>query len=71
MWVKNEVKFRDGYVSDLASCADIKGGKFSGMKSHDAHVFMERLFPFIFAELLPRNVHQAISGIFTLQSSLY
>ncbi|KAG7588624.1 putative transposase Ptta/En/Spm plant [Arabidopsis suecica] len=55
-WVKSEVKFPDGYVADLASCANIKAGKFSGMKSHDNHVFMERLLPFVFAELLPRNV---------------
>lgn len=60
--VKHEVKFPDGYASDLASCVDIDGGKFSGMKSHDCHVFMERLLPFIFAELLPRNVHLALSG---------
>ncbi|KAG7548108.1 Transposon En/Spm-like [Arabidopsis suecica] len=53
----------DGYVADLASCADINAGKFSGMKSHDCHVFMERLLLFVFAELLPRNVHLALSGI--------
>ncbi|KAG7528519.1 hypothetical protein ISN44_Un175g000020 [Arabidopsis suecica] len=62
-WVKSEVRFPDGYVADLASCADINAGKFSGMKSHDCHVFMERLLPFVFAELLPRNVHLALSGI--------
>ncbi|KAG7536908.1 hypothetical protein ISN44_As13g008310 [Arabidopsis suecica] len=62
-WVKSEVKFPDGYVADLASCADINAGKFSGMKSHDSHVFMERLLPFVFAELLPRNVHLALSGL--------
>ncbi|KAG7556996.1 Transposon En/Spm-like [Arabidopsis suecica] len=62
-WVKSEVKFPDGYVADLASCADINAGKFSGMKSHDSHVCMERLLPFVFAELLPRNVHLALSGL--------
>lgn len=45
-WVKNDVKFPDGYVADLDSCADINGGKFTGMKNHDCHVFMERLLPF-------------------------
>ncbi|XP_024009381.1 uncharacterized protein LOC112084472 [Eutrema salsugineum] len=57
------VQFPDGYAADLASCADIEKGKFSGMKSHDCHVFMERLLPFIFAELLDRNVHLALSGV--------
>jgi len=60
--VKYEVKFSDGYSSELASCVDLENEKFSGMKSHDCHVFMERLLPFIFAELLDRNVHLALSG---------
>nr|AAF79675.1 F9C16.30 [Arabidopsis thaliana] len=51
--VKHDVRFPD----------DLENGKFSGMKSHGCHVFMERLLPFIFAELLDRNVHLALSGI--------
>ena len=60
--VKHAVKFPDGQSSDLASCVDMENGKFSGMKSHDCYVFMERLLPFIFAKLLDRNVHLAVSG---------
>ena len=60
--VKVGVKFPDGYASDLANCVDIEKRKFSGMKSHDCHVFMERLLPFICAELLDENVHLALSG---------
>ncbi|XP_056863252.1 uncharacterized protein LOC130510701 [Raphanus sativus] len=61
-WVASEVKFPDGYVSNLSRCVE-KGQKFSGMKSHDCHVFMQRLLPFAFAELLPTNVHEALAGI--------
>lgn len=61
--VKHSVKFPDGYASDLARCVDLENGKFSGMKSHDCHVFMERLLPFILAELLDQNVHLALSGV--------
>ena len=46
--VKSAVKFPDDYASDLANCVDIENNKFSGMKSHDCHVFMEQLLPFIF-----------------------
>ena len=60
-WVSSEVKFPDGYVSNLSRCVE-KGQKFSGMKSHDCHVFMQRLLPFAFAELLPTNVHEALAG---------
>ncbi|WZZ50649.1 hypothetical protein YC2023_050756 [Brassica napus] len=60
-WVASEVKFPNGYVSNLSRCVE-KGQKFSGMKSHDCHVFMQRLLPFAFAELLPTNVHEALAG---------
>ncbi|XP_048634050.1 uncharacterized protein LOC125608146 [Brassica napus] len=61
--VKHAVKFPDGYASDLANCVDLENNKFSGMKSHDCHVFMERLLPFIFSELLDQNVHLALSAV--------
>ena len=60
--VKHAIKFPDGYSTDLGSCVDMENEKLSGMKSHDCHVFMDRLLPFIFAELLDRNVHLALSG---------
>ena len=46
--VKSAVKFPDDYASDLANCVDIENNKFSGMKSHDYHFFIEQLLPFIF-----------------------
>src|SRR5690606_28512596 len=60
-WVASEVKFLDGYVSNLSRCVE-QGQKFSRMKSHDCHVFMQQLLPFAFAELLPTNVHEALAG---------
>uniref|UniRef100_A0A1J3HIY2 Transposase-associated domain-containing protein n=1 Tax=Noccaea caerulescens TaxID=107243 RepID=A0A1J3HIY2_NOCCA len=60
-WATADVKFPDGYVSNLSKC--VQGQKFSVMKSHDCHVFMERLFPFAFAELLHPEVHAAITAI--------
>lgn len=60
-WVANDVKFPDGYVSNLSKSVEY-GQKFAGMKSHDCHVFMQRLLPFAFAELLPASVHDAIAG---------
>jgi len=60
-WVASEVNFPDDYVSNMSRCVE-RGQKFSGMKSHDCHVFMQRLLPFAFAELLPTNVHDAIAG---------
>ena len=45
-------------------CIDETSSKLSGLKSHDCYVIMQRLFPFAFKELLPKNVHIAILGNF-------
>ena len=68
-WITNSVKFPDGYASNLRNCVDKSEGKFSGLKSHDCYVMMQRLLPFAFSELLPRNVHEAIAG--TLYFNLF
>ncbi|CAN6829086.1 unnamed protein product [Brassica oleracea] len=62
-WITDKVKFPGGYASNLGNCVDRSVGKFTGLKSHDCHVIMQRLLPFAFLVLLPRNVHEAIAGI--------
>ena len=62
-WLKNDVKFPDGYASKIGRCVDMQGGKLQGMKSHDCHVFMERLLPVAFKELLDPSVHLPLCGI--------
>ena len=47
----------------MGRCVDMKKHKLFGLKSHDCHVFMERLIPIAFRELLPRNVWQALIEI--------
>nr|GFA57957.1 hypothetical protein [Tanacetum cinerariifolium] len=61
-WVK-KLKFPDGYASNLSRCADVHKGKMFGMKSHDCHVFMERLLPIAFREMLPEPVWKAMTEI--------
>ncbi|XP_019083890.1 PREDICTED: uncharacterized protein LOC109125847 [Camelina sativa] len=62
-WLKDVVKFPDGYVSNIGRCISLEQGcKIYGLKSHDCHVIMQRLFPFVFCELLPSEVHEAILG---------
>nr|GEU60015.1 hypothetical protein [Tanacetum cinerariifolium] len=58
-WVV-KLKFPDGYVSNMARCVDMKKYKMFGMKSHDCHVFMQRLIPIAFRELLPMKVWKAL-----------
>ena len=61
-WLK-ELRFPDGYASNMGRCVDMKKLKLFGMKSHDCHVFMQRLLPIAFRELLPKDVWQALTEI--------
>ena len=39
MWLK-QLKFSDGYVSNITRCVKTSEGKIFKMKSHDCYVFM-------------------------------
>ncbi|KAL0395435.1 UNVERIFIED_CONTAM: hypothetical protein Slati_4509700 [Sesamum latifolium] len=41
-WI-TRLKFPDGYTSNLARCVDMKELRLHSMKSHDCHVFMQKL----------------------------
>ncbi|KAI5335233.1 hypothetical protein L3X38_025366 [Prunus dulcis] len=56
----SSVTFPDGYASNIARCVNIDGGKFTGLKSHDCHVFMQRLLPVGIRHLLPEDVVKPI-----------
>ncbi|XP_075094072.1 uncharacterized protein LOC107790290 isoform X3 [Nicotiana tabacum] len=61
-WVKG-LMFPDGYVSNLSRCLYTTKYRLFGMKSHDCHVFMQRLMSIAFHELLPNNVWQAVTEL--------
>ena len=61
-WLK-QLKFPDGYASNIARCVNANEGKISGMKSHDCHVFMQRLLPILFRDMLPKPIWGAISEL--------
>jgi hypothetical protein len=46
-WLKN-LKFLDGYAAGFRRSVNLKMGMFSGLKSHDYHIIMERLLPVMF-----------------------
>ncbi|CAL9020279.1 unnamed protein product [Prunus brigantina] len=64
----SSVKFPDGYASNIARCVNIDRGKFTGLKSHDCHVFMQCLLHVGIGHLLPEDVVKPIillSGFFS------
>ncbi|BBH09229.1 hypothetical protein Prudu_021669 [Prunus dulcis] len=52
--------FPDGYASNIARCVNVDGCKFTRLKSHDCHVFMQRLRPVGIRHLLPEDVVKPI-----------
>jgi hypothetical protein len=61
-WVKN-LQFPDGYVSNLANIADVDDASFGGLKSHDCHIFMERLLPVAFRDFLPNSIWEVLTEV--------
>ncbi|XP_039120731.1 uncharacterized protein LOC120257299 [Dioscorea cayenensis subsp. rotundata] len=61
-WLRN-LRFPDGYASNMSRCIDMRKLKLFGMKSHDCHVFMKRLLPIAFKELLPLGVCRALTEL--------
>ncbi|XP_059306394.1 uncharacterized protein LOC132057810 [Lycium ferocissimum] len=61
-WLQ-ELRFSDGYVSNMGRCVDMNKLKIFGMKSHDCHVFMQHLIPIAFREMLPQNVWQPLAEL--------
>ena len=59
LWVKN-LKFSDGYSVNLSRRVNIEERKIFGMKTHDCHVFLERLLPLAVRDFLPKKVSDAL-----------
>ncbi|XP_055961834.1 uncharacterized protein LOC126681490 [Mercurialis annua] len=61
-WIQ-KLKFPDSYVSNLSRCVDLNSLKMMGMKSHDCHVFTQRLLPIALRELLPAEVWEPLTEL--------
>ncbi|XP_063942632.1 uncharacterized protein LOC135150300 [Daucus carota subsp. sativus] len=63
-WIRS-LKLPDGYASNIARCVSDKKPheKLKGMKSHDCHVFLERLLPIAFRDLLYKPIWDAVTEL--------
>ncbi|CAM8979456.1 unnamed protein product [Rhodiola kirilowii] len=64
IWVQS-LQFPDGFSSNLGNKVDLNALKLVGYKSHDAHVFIERLMPIAFKGFLPGKIWEAVSELCT------
>ena len=58
-----DLKFPDGYASTLSRCVDHTNGWLHNLKSHNCHVFIERLLSIATRELLPTNVGKVLLSL--------
>ena len=61
-WVHN-LKFPDNFASNISRCSKVEQLKFQGMKTHDCHIFMQKLMPIAFKDLLPADVVEALTEV--------
>ncbi|XP_042983138.1 uncharacterized protein LOC122312562 [Carya illinoinensis] len=55
-----EVKFPDGFASNITQCVNVNEGKIMGMKSHDCHIFMRYLLSVIIGGYLRPYIRGAL-----------
>ncbi|XP_074352460.1 uncharacterized protein LOC141691589 [Apium graveolens] len=58
-WLE-DLELPDGCSSNIVRCSKEKKGKFKGMKSHDGHVFLQKLLLIVPRDLLPKSVGEAL-----------
>ncbi|XP_042980213.1 uncharacterized protein LOC122310386 [Carya illinoinensis] len=68
-WV-SQVKFPDGFAFNIARCVNIREGKISGMKSHDCHIFLQRLLPVLIGGYLWPDIQLALIELSTFFKEL-
>ncbi|XP_074327411.1 uncharacterized protein LOC141665331 [Apium graveolens] len=69
-WV-HRLKLPDGCSSNLKRCCKIAQLKFQGMKSHDCHVFMQKLLSSAFRELLLDDIHKVLCDLSNFFKDLF
>jgi hypothetical protein len=70
IWLQN-LKFPDGYTVGFRRAVNLKSGQLSGLKSHDYHIFMERLLPVMFLGYLNVDVWKALAELSHFYRQLY
>jgi hypothetical protein len=57
------LKFPDGYATGFRRAVNLESGKLSGVKSHDYHIFIERLLPVMFRGYLDDDVWTTLAEL--------
>jgi hypothetical protein len=58
-----EVKFPDGFASNISRCLNAKGTTLQGLKTHDCHILLQRILPAAIRGFLDRDIYEAIAEL--------
>lgn len=61
-FLKN-VKFPDGYASNLTSCITTDGCNLAGLKTHDCHIILQRILPVALRGIMDNDIYIAITEL--------
>ena len=59
-FLKN-VKFPDGYASNISRCVNMEAKTLNGLKTHDCHILLQRILPATLRGLVRKDVYEAIA----------
>ncbi|XP_073351930.1 uncharacterized protein [Aegilops tauschii subsp. strangulata] len=62
-WLKHVVKFTDGYAPNISKGVNLSTGKVTGLKSHDYHVWIERIMPVMVRGYVPKRVWRVLAEL--------
>jgi hypothetical protein len=60
-----EVKFSDGFASNILRCLNADGTKVQGLKTHDCHILLQRISPTAMRGFLDKDIYEAIAELHT------
>jgi hypothetical protein len=57
------VKFPDGYASNISRCVNMEAKTFNGLKTHDCHILLQRILPVALRGLVRKDLYEAIAEL--------
>jgi len=58
-----EVKFPDGYASNISRCINADGTKVQGLKTHDCHILLQTILPAALRGFVDKDIYEAIAEL--------
>jgi hypothetical protein len=58
-----EVRFLDGFASNISRCLNAEGTKVQGLKTHDCHILLQRILPASMRGFVDKDIYEAISEL--------